>query len=141
MRRARLARLGPLVVAGLLLAGPGAAAPAGAATRRPPDLVGTWEGAYTYPSPDGTVHPGHEKLVIDRQEGVHLWGHDEFVDRDGATVRIPVLGTVVDGDIGLAEKSGFFVGHLSGRHRMVLRFVLTGETPTSFRLDLKRAHR
>lgn len=129
------------VALGLAALGACGAGPAGAATVRPVDLVGTWEGDYSYPSPDGSVHPSHQTLVIDRQDGANLWGHDEFVDRTGAVVRIPVLGSVVDGDIGLAEKSGFFLGRLTRRNTMVLRFVLVGETPTSFRVTLKRTAR
>ena len=140
----RLRPVGPVgvVVAVVLVAlGATVVVPAGAAAKKPVDLVGTWEGDYAYPSPDGSVHPSHQTLVVERQEGVHVWGHDEFVDPGGATIRIPVLGSVVDGDIGLAEKSGFFLGRLSGRNTMVLRFVLVGETPTSFRVTLRRTSR
>lgn len=129
------------VAAAVAVVGPSGDGSAGAAPKRPVDLVGTWEGDYSYPSPDGSVHPSHQTLVIERQDGVHLWGNDEFVDRNGAVVRIPVLGTVTDGDIGLAEKSGFFLGRLTGRNTMVMRFVLVGETPTSFRVTLKRTAR
>lgn len=113
------------------------ASPAGAATR-PPDLQGTWEGPYSYPSPDGVVRPSYQKLVIERQEGVHLWGYDEFLDKDGQTIRIPVLGTVSGREIGLAEKGGFFTGRLVSRNRMSMRFFLVGDRPTSFATVLTR---
>ncbi len=144
MRRAT-GRIGSIVLAATATFAAVAswAVPVGATAQdrtRVPDLVGTWTGHYSYPSTDGSVHPSRETLVIETQRGVHLWGYDEFIDSAGQTVRIPVLGTVVDGDIGLAEKSGFFVGRLTAKHRMVLRFVLVGERPTSFHVDLKRSN-
>ncbi len=110
---------------------------AGAATK-PFDLVGTWEGPYRYPSPDGVVRESYQRLVIERQDGASVWGYDEFLDKDGQTVRIPVLGTVDGREFGLAEKSGFFSGRILARNRVAVRFFLVGDRPTSFHTVLTR---
>ena len=127
------------LVASLVLV---AAVPAGAA-RAPklPNLVGTWEGDYRFPSTDNTGVNSHEKLVIDFQSGELLWGHDEFVDKTGAVVRIPLRGSIdADGKgFGLAETGGLFTGRVTGKRTMVVRFFLTTSTYTSFHATLTRA--
>ena len=138
LRRAA-AGLAVVLGVGVLGAGPVAAGTGGGA--KAPNLVGTWEGPYSYPSPDGVVHHSNERLVVDTQDGAALWGHDVFVDKDGVTQEIPVYGTVVGRDVGFAEAGGVVTGRLVDRRHMVLRFFITGTRPTSFHVSLTRTSR
>ena len=120
-----------------------APATAGAGTKSPkwPDLVGTWEGEYRFPSSTGAGVDSTETLVIESQEDELLWGYNQFVEADGTVVRIPLRGSI-DPDrkgVGLAETGGFFVGKITGRHTMTVRFFLVAERFTSFHAALERA--
>jgi hypothetical protein len=122
------------------LAAVGSVVPASAAPAKYPDLVGTWQGTYRFPSSDNKGVDSHQKLVIDHQNGELLWGHDEFVEADGTVTRIPVRGSI-DFDhkgFGLAETSGLFLGKITGKNTMTVRFFLTATSYTSFDAKLRR---
>ncbi|MEI8000090.1 MAG: hypothetical protein WCI50_01955 [Actinomycetes bacterium] len=128
------------VVAGAAPGMTGSAAPAGAAVKVP-NLLGTWAGDYRYPSPDLTAHATSVKVVIDQQDGQFLWGHDEFIDKTGALVSIPVLGSFEHGDrtFGLSLKGGLITGRVLGARRLATRFFIVGDNPTSFHVTLRKA--
>ena len=127
------------VVAGLLFVN---APTAGAQDRSAswPDLVGTWEGAYRFPSSTGAGVDSVETLVIEQQDDELLWGYNQFVEADGTVVQIPLRGSI-DSDrkgFGLGETGGFFDGRLTGKHRMTVRFFLVADRFTSFEAKLRR---
>jgi hypothetical protein len=111
-----------------------------AAAAKYPDLLGTWQGPYRFPSSDNTSVDSHQKLVIDHQDGELIWGYDEFVEADGTDTRIPVRGSI-DFDhrgFGLAETGGMFIGRITGKNKITVRFFLTATTYTSFDAKLTR---
>jgi len=113
---------------------------AGKATPKWPDLVGTWEGEYRFPSGTGAGVDSTETLVIESQDDELLWGYNQFVEANGTVVRIPLRGSI-DPDrkgFGLGESGGFFVGKITGRHTMTVRFFLVAERFTSFHAALER---
>lgn len=141
--RAALVVLVALAVAALAVA-PAGAQSKGANSRKAkawPDLVGTWEGGYRFPSSTNTGVDSTETLVIELQDDELLWGYNQFVEADGTVVRIPLRGSI-DADrkgFGLAETGGFFVGRITGKHTMTVRFFLVAERFTSFEAKLRRA--
>ncbi len=123
-----------------MLATFGSAGSASAAPAKYPDLVGTWRGDYRFPSSDHKGVESHQQLVIDHQDGELLWGHDEFIEADGTTTRIPVRGSI-DFDhqgFGLAETGGMFLGTITGKNTITVRFFLTAASYTAFDAKLRR---
>jgi hypothetical protein len=126
------------VVAALVVI-PVITAPAGAASAKYPNLVGTWTGSYRFPSGTDTAVDSHETLVIDRQDKELLWGHDEFV-QNGQPIRIPVRGSIdLDGKgFGLAETSGLFICRIVRTNVIDVRFFRTDDMYTAFAARLTR---
>jgi hypothetical protein len=119
----------------------GASASVSAAPAKFPNLVGTWKGSYRFPAPDDKGVDSHETLVIEHQDGELIWGYDEYVEADGTDTRIPVRGSI-DFDhkgFGLAEDGGWFLGRITGRNKMTVRFFLTTTNFTSFDAKLTRS--
>ena len=108
-----------------------------------PDLVGTWTGRYRFPSSTNKGVDSTETLIIDTQDGELLWGYNQFVEADGTITKIPLRGSI-DFDtkgFGLAETGGFFVGRITGKRSLTIRFFLVADKFTSFDAKLTRAAR
>ena len=139
---ARLVLVTSLVasLAAVALLGAGPAGAASSAKAKWPDLVGTWTGDYRFPSSSNTGVDSTETLIIEAQDGELVWGYNQFVEADGTITKIPLRGSI-DLDkkgFGLAESGGFFVGRITGKHTMTIRFFLVAEKFTSFDADLTR---
>jgi hypothetical protein len=137
----RVRKLVVVCVGVVTLATFGTVGSASAAPAKYPNLVGTWRGDYRFPSSDKNGVESHPKLVIDHQDGELLWGHDEFIEADGTTTRIPVRGSI-DFDhkgFGLAETGGMFLGKITGKNTITVRFFLTATSYTSFDAKLRRS--
>ena len=78
--------------------------------------------------------------MIQRQDGLFLWGHDDYV-QGGRTVQIPVRGSLETNqrDFTLAERNGFFRGVVLSRGAMRIRFTRTDDQFTSFAAVLRRS--
>ncbi len=112
--------------------------PASAASK--PNLVGTWTGPYSFPSGTDQVVPSVETLVIVRQTGLLVWGHDDY-SQNGQQLQIPLRGTVDSNghDFTLAEQNGFFRGTLLTATKLDVRFTRTDNQYTSFEAVLRRS--
>lgn len=107
-----------------------------AATRE--SWVGTWSGDYDFSMPDGTSASSSLTIVIERQDGDLVWGHEEFIDQ-GTTVKIPVNGSV-DTDhrgIGLAATGLIFDGTLTKSDTMSMQFFKVTDPATAFSVMLE----
>jgi hypothetical protein len=105
----------------------------------PANLVGTWTGSYSYPLQDGTVFDADQTIVVERQEGVNVWGYEEWTNEQGSQ-RTEFVGQVgVGGNtFVLTEESGFFSGFVDG-DSMAVRFIRIDAAYTTFELELTRA--
>lgn len=120
-----------------------ATAPTAAVVREVPNLVGTWSGEYEFPS-KGKVIPTALNIVIERQEGVNLFGYESFVNADGETIKFDLVGTVnidpIDGEAeAVMATTGFFFDiEVVDDDRLAARFVRTDDKPTTFFVNLTR---
>ena len=149
--RKQLLRLAAPVVAGLCLVsitacgsdGSDAAGSEASSATEIPNLVGTWSGSYGFPY-DGKVIETSLDLVIERQEGVNLFGYESFVDREGKTIRFDLAGTVnidpIDGEVeAVLVTTGFFFDiEVVSEDRLSVRFVRTDDKPTTFVVELTK---
>lgn len=123
--------------------GDAAATPTTAIVRKVPNLVGTWGGKYEFPS-KGKVIPTALNLVIERQEGVNLFGYESFVDSSGETIKFDLVGTVnidpIDGEAeAVMATTGFFFDiEVIDADHLAARFVRTDDKPTTFFVNLTR---
>ena len=110
-----------------------------AVTTAPPDLVGSWEGSYAFPTIDGALVDSPLLVVIERQEGTALWGYEQF-DDVGQVIRIPFTGSFdADGQsFGLAATGLTIIGTMAGADQMNLRFFRVADPPTSFQVMVER---
>ncbi len=104
-----------------------------------PDVVGTWVGEYAFALPDGSANPSTETLVITRQEGVLLWGYEEW-EESGKQMRDPLTGSLVDGGTGivLTEPAGFYRGTVDGNTMTVVFTRVDADQHTAFEVVLTR---
>ena len=108
-----------------------------------PDLVGSWTGAYEFPS-KGKVIKTALTLVIERQEGENLFGYESFVDGKGATIKFGLVGTAAinqatgRADIVLATTGFWFDISVVDSTHLVARFVRTDDKPTTFLVNLTK---
>ena len=104
-----------------------------------PDVVGSWEGAYKFPTIDGALVDSPLLVVIERQEGTALWGYEQF-DDGGQVIRIPFTGSFdADGQsFGLAATGLSVIGTMAGANQMNLRFFRVADPATSFQVMVKR---
>jgi hypothetical protein len=108
-----------------------------------PNLVGTWSGKYEFPS-KGKVIPTALNLVIERAEGVNLFGYESFVDAAGKTIKFDLVGTadvdVATGrvDVVMATTGFFFDINVVDADHLAARFVRTDDKPTTFLVNLTR---
>lgn len=105
----------------------------------PPDVVGSWEGSYKFPTIDGALVDSPLLVVIERQEGSALWGFEQFND-EGQVIRIPFTGSFdADGQsFGLAATGLTIIGTMTGADQMNLRFFKVSDPPTSFQVMVER---
>jgi hypothetical protein len=105
----------------------------------PPQLLGTWEGNYQFPTPDGELFPSPLRLVVDKQEQGALWGYEEFED-SGEVIRIPITGSLdADGrGFGFSATGLILDGTLVGDDLVVVRFFKVSDPATSFEVELRR---
>lgn len=108
-----------------------------------PSLVGSWTGEYEFPF--GTeVRTTSLDLVVERQEGVNLFGYETFVNGKGETIRIDLVGTVnvdpVGGEVeAVLVTTGFFFDiQVVSADRLSARFVKTDDKPTTFVVELRK---
>lgn len=95
--------------------------------------VGTWSGTYDFSISDGTAATSSLSVVIDRQEGDLLWGHEEFVD-GGQTISVPLNGSATSDGRGfvLAAPGLTFDATLTSHSTVELRFFKVTAPSTAF---------
>jgi hypothetical protein len=105
----------------------------------PPDVVGSWEGAYMFPTIDGALVDSPLLVVIERQEGTALWGYEQFDDA-GQVIQIPFTGSFdADGQsFGLAATGLTIIGTMAGADQMNLRLFKVSDPPSSFQVMVER---
>jgi hypothetical protein len=105
----------------------------------PPDVVGSWEGSYQFPTLNGVVIDSPLLVVVEQQEGTALWGYEQF-DDGAQVIRIPFVGSFdADGQsFGLAATGLSIIGTMSGVDQMNLRFFRVADPPTSFQVLVER---
>lgn len=110
-----------------------------ASTSSTPDLVGTWVGNYSFALADGSARASTETLVITRQDGLLLWGYEEWQE-DGRPMRDPLTGTVTDGGSGivLTEPQGFYEGTVDEDTMTVVFTRVDATQHTAFEVTLTR---
>lgn len=130
-----------LLAMGTLTAGCATDSDASATTApaSPPDVVGSWEGSYTFPTIDGALVDSPLLVVIERQEGTALWGYEQFDDA-GQVIRIPFTGSFdADGQsFGLAATGLTIIGTMAGADQMNLRLFKVSDPPSSFQVMVER---
>ncbi len=133
-----------LVVAGPVVAGCSSgsttATASAAAEATAPNLVGSWEGDYSYPTATGELVSSPLLIVIEKQEDRALWGYEQFTN-DGETEAFSLTGSIgADGSsLGFASAGFSVVGEMVDGGQMRLRFFVPGDTPTSFEVTLTQA--
>lgn len=104
-----------------------------------PNLVGSWSGDYTYPQVGGGAVQTSMTLTITKQDGLLLYGYEEWGDGT-TTLRADVVGSLSADSptFVLALSGGFFSGAVDG-NTMVVRFVRSVEgSSTSFETRLTK---
>lgn len=140
MRHNLFAALGALAAVAAVTLSQLAASPSPADAAPNTNLVGTWTGRYQFPTGTDQLVTSTETLVIQHQDGLFLWGHDDYV-QGGQTIQIPVRGSLETNrrDFTLAERNGFFRGVLLPSRGMQIRFTRTDDQFTSFAAVLHRS--
>jgi len=82
--------------------------------------------------------------VIEHSVGANLFGYESFLDANGATVKLDLIGSVETNpatgrvDIVMVH-SGFFIDiNVIDVDHLVARLVRTDDTPTTFLVSLSR---
>lgn len=117
----------------LFAGGAGACSDASTSVSTRSSWVGTWSGTYEFSIEDGSSATSPLLLVIERQDGHLLWGHEEFVDH-GTTITVPLNGsaTADDGGFLLAAPGLTFEARLTSATTVQLDFFKVTEPSTAF---------
>ncbi len=105
-----------------------------------PDLMGTWTGTSNYADAGGDAKGGPETLVIEKQQGVLLWGYTEYTDIDGAAKKEVVTGTVIGDDaVVLTEPATLWQGEYDdGELEFVVSWTKGVDNHSAFRMTMTK---